>query len=243
MMCLICSQVVKTVKGYNAKQDFRRHMSHTYAKLEGELRKICVENLKKSLRQQTSCTSTFIKYTDNHRKTSYRVAYHLGVVGKPYSNGELIKRCVIDVVKCIHPGKETDYLSLALSRHTIQRRQENIAKQLSLSPQTKVNEEARLFSLAVDESTDIEDSAQLLVFIHTLTITFEQCEDLLSTETLSSRTRGEDIFVAAKNACIKNGLKNLRGICPDGGSAMTGRIKRFVARFSEDMCQKSITSG
>ena len=46
MMCLICSQVVKTVKGDNAKQHFRCHMSHTYAKLEGESRKICVENLK-----------------------------------------------------------------------------------------------------------------------------------------------------------------------------------------------------
>ena len=43
MMCLISSQVVKTVKGDNAKQHFRRHMSHTYAKLEGESRKICVK--------------------------------------------------------------------------------------------------------------------------------------------------------------------------------------------------------
>ena len=46
--CLLCNQVVKTVKGDNAKQHFRRHMSHTYAKLEGEARKICVKNLKKS---------------------------------------------------------------------------------------------------------------------------------------------------------------------------------------------------
>jgi len=46
MMCLICSQVLKTVKGDNAKQHFRRHSSHAYAKLKGEPRKICVENLK-----------------------------------------------------------------------------------------------------------------------------------------------------------------------------------------------------
>ena len=32
MMCLICGQVVKTVKEDNAKQHFRRRMSHTYAK-------------------------------------------------------------------------------------------------------------------------------------------------------------------------------------------------------------------
>ena len=54
-------------------------------------------------------------------------------------------------------------------------------------------------------------------------------------ETLSSHTRGEDIFVVAKNACIRNGLelKNLRGICTDGAPAMTGNIKGFVARFSD----------
>ena len=87
----------------------------------------------------------------------------------------------------------------------------------------------------MDESTDIKDSAQLLVFIRSLTPTFELCENLLSMETFSSRTFGEDTFVAAKNACFKNGLelKNLRGICTDGASAMTGSIKGFVARFSE----------
>ena len=117
---------------------------------------------------------------------------------------------------------------------TIQRRQDDIAKQLSISLQTKVNKEASLFSLAVDESTDIKDSAQLLIFIRSLTPTFELCEDLLSMETLSSRTHGEDILVAAKDACIRNGLnlKNLRGICTDGASAMTGNIKGLVARFS-----------
>ena len=39
MMYLICNQVVKTVKGDNAKQHFHRHVSHTYTKLEGESRR------------------------------------------------------------------------------------------------------------------------------------------------------------------------------------------------------------
>ena len=234
MMCLIRSQVVKNVKGDNAKQHFRRYMSHTYAKLEGESRKICVENLK-SVRQQTSCMSSFMKSTNSCCEASYRVAYHLGVAGKPFSDGELVKRFLIDVVKCIYPGKENDYSSIPLSRVKIQRRQDNIAKQLALSLQTKVNKEASLFSLVVDESTDIKDSVQRLVFIRSLSPSFQLCENLLSMETLSSRTRGEDILLAIKNACIRNGLdlKNLRGICTDGASAMTGSIQGFVARFSE----------
>ena len=103
MMCLICNQVVKTVKGDNAKQHFRRHESHSYAKLKGDSRKICLENLKKSARKQTACITTFAKSTNSRCEASYRVAYHLGVAGKPYSDGELVKRCLIDVVKCISP--------------------------------------------------------------------------------------------------------------------------------------------
>ena len=70
MICLMCSQIVKTVKGDNAKQHFRRHISHIYAKLEGESKKICVKNLKKSLRKQTSWMSTFIKSTNNRCEAS-----------------------------------------------------------------------------------------------------------------------------------------------------------------------------
>ena len=130
--------------------------------------------------------------------------------------------------------------NMASNNNIIQRQQDDIAKQLSVSLQKKVNKEASLFSLAVDESTDIKDSAQLLVFIRSLTPTFELCEDLLFMKTLSSRTRGEDIFVAAKNTCIRNGreLKNLRGICTDGAPAMTANIKGFVARFSKYMSKE-----
>ena len=176
-----------------------------------------------------------MKSTNSRCEASYRVAYHLGVAGKPFSDGELVKRCLIDVVKCIHPGKENDYSSIPLSRVTIQRRQDDIAKQLAFSLQTKVNKDATLFSLAVDESTDSKDSAHLLVFIRSLSPSFQLCEDLLSMETLSSRTRGEDILFAVKNASNRNGLnlRNLRGICTDGAPAMTGSIQGFVARFSE----------
>ena len=35
MICLICNQVVKTVKEDNVKQHFCRHESHSYEKLKG----------------------------------------------------------------------------------------------------------------------------------------------------------------------------------------------------------------
>ena len=46
MMCLICNEVAKTVRGDNVKQNFRRHQSHSYAKLKGDSKQICIENSK-----------------------------------------------------------------------------------------------------------------------------------------------------------------------------------------------------
>ena len=163
------------------------------------------------------------------------MAYHLGIVGKPYFDGKLVKRCLTDIVKCFHPGKEADYSSIALSRVTMQRRQDNIAQQLKLSLQAKINKKKSLFSLAVDESTDINDSMQLLIFVRCLSLGFELCEDFLSMETLATHTRGEDIYIAMKNACNRSGLdlKNFWGICMDGAPAMTGNQQGFVTRFSD----------
>ena len=187
------------------------------------------------MRKQTACITTFAKSTDSRCEASYRVVYHLGVAGKPYSEGELVKGCLIVVVKCNYSGKEADYFSIALSRVTMQRRQDDIAQQINLSLQAKINKKDGLFSLVVDESTDINDSAQLLIFVRCLSSNFELCEDFLSVKTLATRTRGEDIFIAVKNACIRSGLdlKYLRGICTDGAPAMTGNQQGFVTRFSD----------
>ena len=98
MMCLICNQVAKTVKWDNAKQHFCRHESRSYAKLKGGSRMICIKNLKKSVRKPTACITTFAKSTNSRCEVSCRVAYHLGVARKPYFDGELVQRCLIDVV-------------------------------------------------------------------------------------------------------------------------------------------------
>ena len=117
----------------------------------------------------------------------------------------------------------------------MQPKQGDIAQQLKLSLQAKTNKKVSSFSLAVDESTDINDSAQLLIFVRCLSSSFELCEDFLSMEILATRTRGEDIFIAVKNDCIRSGLdlKYLRGICTDGAAATTENQQGFITRFSD----------
>ena len=75
----------------------------------------------------------FVKSGNCRVEASYRVAYHLGVAGKPFFDGELAKKIILDVVKCVHPKQEGDYSAISLSRHTIQRRQQEIARYVLLT--------------------------------------------------------------------------------------------------------------
>ena len=103
------------------------------------------------MRKQTACITTFAKSTNSRCEALYRVAYHLGVAGKPYCDSELVKQCLIDVAKCIHPGKEADYSSITRSRVTMQRRQDDIPQQLKLSLQAKTNKKVYFHLLLMNQ--------------------------------------------------------------------------------------------
>ena len=58
----------------------------------------------------------------------------------------------------------------------------------------------QLFSLALDESTGIDDTAQLLIFVRGISENFEITEELLSMESMKDTTTGKDIFECVENA-------------------------------------------
>ena len=51
------------------------------------------------------------------------------------------------------------------------------------------------YSFALDESDDVRDTAQLLIFIRGINDNFEIIEELLAMESLKRTTRGEDFFL------------------------------------------------
>ena len=52
----------------------------------------------------------------------------------------------------------------------------------------------RYFSLVLDESSDIGNTAQLLVFVRAISENFEITEELLSMESMKGTTTGKDIY-------------------------------------------------
>ena len=78
--------------------------------------------------------------------------------------------------------------------------------------------------MALDESTDIADTAQLAVFIRGVTDDFEVIEEFLDMAGMSSTTTGQDISSEVIKLIEKFELdpQKLRGLTTDGARNMTG---------------------
>jgi len=91
----------------------------------------------------------------------------------------------------------------------------------------------KYFSIALDESTDNVDTAQLLVFVRAVNENCELTQDLAGMASLTGRTTGKDIF-GGVNSVLEN-LKvlasKLASVTTDGAPAMTGKASGFVAHL------------
>ena len=92
------------------------------------------------------------------------------------------------------------------------------------------------YSIAIDESIDNTDSAQVLVFIHAITGDFHCFDELLCLCTMKDRIRGIDIFNAYKEKCNEANLSfaNLASVCTDGAPAMKGIEKDLLAYLKKN---------
>ncbi|UYV74855.1 EPM2AIP1 [Cordylochernes scorpioides] len=81
------------------------HANHKYAILEGEARKTILQQLKNEKLHRQQTFNKFFQQNNNATEATYKVAYILGKWGKPFSDVEMIKECIVEVVKCLHPEK------------------------------------------------------------------------------------------------------------------------------------------
>ena len=86
-------------------------------------------------------------------------------------------------------------------------------------------------SLALHESTDQTDTAQLAIFVRGVDSNLDVFEELLSMASLKDRTTGEDMFKALKNVMEFYDLRfeNLVGVATDGAPSMIGKHSGLVA--------------
>ncbi|XP_029641339.1 uncharacterized protein LOC115216280 [Octopus sinensis] len=148
--------------------------------------------------------------------------------GKPFSDAELTK----EVVGCIDPDKVNKYKKVSRSRRTNTDRHHELVYDVTEQLRNIIPKENVYCSVALDESTDSTDSAQVLYFIRAISDDFQEYEELFALGTLKGRTRGIDIFNNFKQQCHKVGLNftNLVNVCMDGAPAMAEN-EGFIAHL------------
>lgn len=243
--CLLCNDTIAVRKEYNIRRHYETKHATQYSKLTENERSLKLESLKRNLSLQQNC---FVKIKNDNEavtKTSLRIAHLLAQKGKPFTDGELIKSCLLVAAEEICPEKKDLFQSVSLSARTTVRRIEDIGEQIK----TQLKEKAKnfkWFSLALDESTDINDTAQLLVFIRGVNTEFEVTEELASMNSLHGTTTGEDIFKEVEKTLTQYNLKwnQLKCVTTDGAKNMCGTGKGLVGQIfkacEEAKCTKPL---
>lgn len=233
-VCLLCNTTVAVLKEYNIQRHFKsKHENHSYSSLSEEVKKIKSKDLIKNLSSQQQL---FQRANHSQRcatKASYVLAYNIAKSNKAFSDGEFIKQCMIDVCDIMCPEKKNDFQSLSLSRRTITERIENIDKNL-ISQLTTKTQKFIFYSITMDESTDISDTAQLLIFVRGINAHFEITEELAGLQSIKGTTTGADIFCEFENCIDKLRLPidKLCNVTTDGAPNMVGINQGFVGKFN-----------
>lgn len=169
-------------------------------------------------------------------QASYEVSLMIAKQKKAHTIGEnLVLPAAKAMVRCVLGDESEKKLnSISLSNNTVQRRIEEMSLDIFQQVISEISMSESGFAIQLDESTDVTNCAQLLMFARYVGNEGIK-EEFLMNAALEATTKGEDIFQVVDSFFKKHGLKweNLRGCTTDGAPAMLGRKSGFRARVME----------
>ena len=96
----------------------------------------------------------------------------------PFGDGELEQNCLTIFIECACPEKKQMVEQTSLSRLAVSRRTNDLSDKVKETFRERLKCCAA-FSVALDDSTDVSDTALLVVFIKVVTVGFDAAEELL----------------------------------------------------------------
>lgn len=239
-MCLICKINISNYKVSN----LRRHHegSHpnflTQYPLNTKLRTDKIQSLQSALLNQQDILSSFSRGDASVTEASFLVAWNIARFKRPYGEGEFIKKNMEEVIKILDPGNVKLHKLISqipMSRRTTERRicqiSECVQNNLILDLTNCV-----AFSLALDESTDVQDVPQLAIFVRYVSSDVSVKEEMLDLVALKETTRGIDIKTALDEVMDKFVLvrNKLVSVATDGAPAMVGKNQGLIGLLKKD---------
>ncbi|XP_050338240.1 general transcription factor II-I repeat domain-containing protein 2-like [Bactrocera neohumeralis] len=174
---------------------------------------------------------------------SYAIALKMVLGNHPFSDGDFIKECLLEAAGTLTKEHLPKYQKICLSRRTIARRIQDMASDSERQLKNRISTFTSV-PLALDESTDVNDIAQLAVFIRGTDIEFNITEELLDLIPMKGTTTGEDIFNAVMNCAAEKRLdwSKVHSVATDGAKSMTGHKSGFISKFNLEKYNDFIAS-
>nr|XP_039272720.1 protein ZBED8-like [Styela clava] len=165
----------------------------------------------------------------------YEIANMIARAKKPHNIGEtFIKPCMLKAASLVLGEKNSKKLAnISLSDSTMKTRIDELAKDIELQVLEKIRS-SPCFAIQCDETTDITQLSQLMVYVRFIGSTSIE-EKMLFCKPLETNTRAEDVFEAVSAYFDSNAMKweNPVGICTDGAPAMLGSRSGFISRMKQ----------
>lgn len=179
-------------------------------------------------------------------EASYKVAYRIAKQKKPHTIGEtLVKPCALEMVELVCGLEQRKKIeAVPLSNDVIHSRIVDMSSNILNQVMEELAATPFPFSIQLDETTDVSQCSQLLVFVRyvhadTIKEEFLFCEPLLETTKAIDIYEIVDRFFANQNFDWK---KNLGSLCTDGAPAMLGNTSGFAALVKKEAPQVIVTN-
>ena len=223
-VCLICQKNVAVVKEYNIRRHFDTNHANYRSSLSTQQREVTSQRLVANFRIQQNTLFQQNAVHESFTTASFLLAFKIAQASKLFSDGEFIKHCMVETAGLLCPDTKNNYKEISLSRRTITRRIEQIDEHLANELKGKAGSFA-FHSLALYESNDVRDRAQLLNFVRGISDNFEIIEELLAMNSLKGTTLGENLFFKVTSVIDRFKLpwNKLTNATTDGLPNLTGK--------------------
>ncbi|XP_032881422.1 general transcription factor II-I repeat domain-containing protein 2A-like [Amblyraja radiata] len=233
--CLICHSSVSVNKEVNIRRHYEtRHPK--FNEISGQARKHEVHNLKWGLENQSLMSKKKSVESERNTCASYAVSKLIAENMKPFNDGDFVKECLMAVVDILCPEIKISFSNVSLSERTVARRIEEMSVDVKKSLKDYC-QHFQFFSIALDESTDTKNTAQLAVFVRGVNSAFDTVEELVQLVPMKGTTTGADILEALLKCTtdMELDLSKLVCVATDGAPAMVGEKKGVVALLQNHM--------
>lgn len=250
-ICLICRHDFVQYKKFSFERHFKSIHSAIDTKYPALSKKRADEiiRLKNDLLNEQKVFKKFLSTNELVTRASYEIAFEIAKHGKPYSDGEFHKQLMQLTIETVCENWDEkpktnlleDVKKLPVSHQTVSRRVNEIGAVFEANLKRDL-EQCVAFSIALDETTDISDEAQLMFWVRYF-IDDRTEEDILALVSLPDHTKAADIFKAFQTVVTRFSLdlKKLASICTDGAPSMLGKhngftalVKRYVAQHFDN---------